>query len=121
STGEGATPTLSVPVIEPDPEEVAKAAALIAGAIRPVIIAGSDVYAGDAVGALREAAEALRVPVFTNGMGRGALPPSHPFAFAKARRAALGGADVVCVVGTPLDFRLGFGDFGEAQVVHVVD
>ena len=63
--------------------------ALIAGASRPVIIAGSDVYAGDAVDALREAAEALQVPVFTNGMGRGALPPEHPLAFAKARRAAL--------------------------------
>jgi acetolactate synthase-1/2/3 large subunit len=25
------------------------------------------------------------------------------------------------VVGTPLDFRLGFGDFGAAQVVHVTD
>ena len=31
------------------------------------------------------------------------------------------GADVVVVVGTPLDFRLGFGDFGDAQVVHIVD
>jgi thiamine pyrophosphate-dependent acetolactate synthase large subunit-like protein len=110
-----------VPVIEPEPDQVAKAAALLAGAQRPVIIAGSDVYAGDAVAALREAAEALQVPVFTNGMGRGALPPEHPLAFARARRAALGGADVVCVVGTPLDFRLAFGDFGEAQVIHVVD
>ena len=25
------------------------------------------------------------------------------------------------MIGTPLDFRLGFGDFGDAQVVHVVD
>jgi acetolactate synthase-1/2/3 large subunit len=108
-------------VPEADPDEVARAAALLAGAQRPVIIAGSDVYAGDAVAALREAAEALQVPVFTNGMGRGALPPEHPLAFAKARRAALSGADVVCVIGTPLDFRLGFGDFGEAQVIHIVD
>ena len=30
-------------------------------------------------------------------------------------------ADVVVVVGTPLDFRLSFGRFGDAQVVHVVD
>ncbi|NJC73406.1 acetolactate synthase [Planosporangium thailandense] len=112
---------VDVPVIEPDPDDVAKAAALLAAAQRPVIIAGSDVYAGGAVAALREAAEALRVPVFTNGMGRGALPPEHPLAFAKARRVALSGADVVCVIGTPLDFRLSFGDFGGAQVVHIVD
>jgi acetolactate synthase-1/2/3 large subunit len=107
--------------VEPDPAEVAKAGALLAGAQRPVLIAGSDVYAGDAVAALREAAEALQVPVYTNGMGRGALPPEHPLAFAASRRVALAGADLVAVVGTPLDFRLGFGEFGAAQVVHIAD
>jgi acetolactate synthase I/II/III large subunit len=111
----------AVPVIEPDPDDVAGAAALIAGADRPVIIAGSDVWAGGAIDALRAAAEALQVPVFTNGMGRGALPPGHPLAFAKARRPALNEADVVVVVGTPLDFRLGFGEFPAARLVHVVD
>ncbi|GAA1042149.1 acetolactate synthase [Virgisporangium ochraceum] len=106
---------------EADPDELARAAALLARAERPILIAGSDVYTGDAVAALREAEEALQVPVFANGMGRGALPPGHPLAFARARKAAMTGADVVCVVGTPLDFRLGFGDYGEAQVIHIVD
>jgi acetolactate synthase-1/2/3 large subunit len=122
SGGEAAAPgEPAVPVIEADPDEVARAAALLASAARPVIIAGSDVWGGDAVAELRAAAEALQVPVFTNGMGRGALPPRHPLAFATARRAALDEADVVAVIGTPLDFRLGFGEFGEAVVIHVVD
>ena len=122
STGEAKAPAAPVvPTIEPDPEEVVAAARLIAGAQRPVIVAGSDVYAADAIDALRAAAEALGVPVFTNGMGRGALPPEHPLAFARARRVALKDADVVAVIGTPLDFRLGFGDFGPARVVHIVD
>jgi acetolactate synthase I/II/III large subunit len=122
STGSAPAPEPpSPPVVDPDPEDVSRAAALIAAARRPVIIAGSDVYAGEAVAALREAAEALQVPVFTNGMGRGALPPEHPLAFSRARRTALADSDVVVVAGTPLDFRLGFGDFGEAQVVHIVD
>jgi acetolactate synthase-1/2/3 large subunit len=122
STAEVAPPVAAaVPFVEPDPAEVAKAGALLAGAQRPVLIAGSDVYAGDAVAALREAAEALQVPVYTNGMGRGALPPEHPLAFAASRRVALAGADLVAVVGTPLDFRLGFGEFGAAQVVHIAD
>ncbi|WP_027341238.1 acetolactate synthase [Hamadaea tsunoensis] len=122
STGD--VPAPEAPLITPesaDPEEVAKAANLLAGAQRPVIVAGSDVYSGDAVEALRAAAEELGVPVFTNGMGRGALPPEHPLAFAKSRRLALSQADVVAVIGTPLDFRLGFGDFGSASVVHIVD
>ncbi|MEU4428240.1 acetolactate synthase [Actinoplanes sp. NPDC024001] len=122
STAETAQPGVpAVPVLEADPDEVRRAAALLAGAERPVIIAGSDVWAGDAVAELRAAAEALRVPVFANGMGRGALPPGHPLAFSRARRAAMSEADVIAVVGTPLDFRLGFGDFGAAQVVHIVD
>lgn len=122
STAEAEQPVATpVPAVEPDPDEVASAAAVLAGAQRPVLIAGSDVYAGDAVGALRELAQAQDVPVFTNGMGRGTLPPDHRLAFARARRAALAGADVVVVVGTPLDFRLHFGDVGSAQLVHVVD
>ncbi len=122
SSDDGAAPVAAdVPPVEADPDDVARAAGLIARAERPVIIAGSDVYAGDATEALRAAAEALQVPVFTNGMGRGSLPPGHPLAFAKARRPALNEADVVVVIGTPLDFRLGFGEFGAAQVVHIVD
>lgn len=122
SNGTASIPGQStVDVVEPDPDDVARAAALLAAAERPVIIAGSDVYAGDATAALREVAESLTIPVFTNGMGRGSLPPSHPLAFTKARRAALKGADVVAVIGTPLDFRLNFGEFGGAQVVHIVD
>jgi acetolactate synthase-1/2/3 large subunit len=58
-----------VGAVEPDFDEVALAARLLAAAQRPVIVAGSDVYAGGAVAELREAAEALRIPVFTNGMG----------------------------------------------------
>ncbi len=119
--GEGDVGEPRIPVVEPDPDEVGRAAALIAAAHRPVLIAGSDVYGGDAIDALRAAAEALAVPVFANGMGRGALPPGHPLAFARARRVAVSGADLVVVVGTPLDFRLGFGDFGDVAVVHVVD
>ncbi|MFI1989473.1 acetolactate synthase [Actinoplanes sp. NPDC020271] len=123
SSGAAAEPVAPViPVLEPDPDLVDRAARLLREAERPVIVAGSDVWAGDAIDELRAAAEALRVPVFTNGMGRGALPPGHPLAFSRARRVALDAADVVAVIGTALDFRLGFGDFGaETRIVHVVD
>ena len=106
---------------QPDPSEVATAAALIASAERPVVIAGSDVYADGAWAELAAAAEHLRVPVFANGMGRGCLPADHELSFGRARRVATKGADLVVVVGTPLDFRLSFGEFGAARVVHLVD
>jgi acetolactate synthase-1/2/3 large subunit len=115
-------PTASVPKGDaPDPEEVRRAAELIARASSPAIIAGTDVWYDGAWDALRAAAEALRVPVFVNGLGRGCIPADHELAFSRTRGMLKTGADVVVVIGTPLDFRLSFGRFGDAQVVHVVD
>ena len=114
-------PQVGVPTgPEPDPGDVARAAALVAGAERPVLVAGGDVWADGAWEALRRCVESLRVPTFVNGQGRGCLPADHELAFARTR-SFLKQADVVVVVGTPLDFRLSFGSFGAAQVVHVVD
>jgi acetolactate synthase I/II/III large subunit len=106
---------------EPDPAEVARAASLIAGAARPAMIAGTDVYWAGAWDALRRMVEELTVPCFANGMGRGCLPADHRLAFSHTRGLLKEEADVVVVAGTPLDFRLGFGRFGAAQVVHLVD
>jgi acetolactate synthase-1/2/3 large subunit len=92
-----------------DPALVERAAALLAKAERPVIMAGSAVWWCDAAEALRALAEQLNIPVFLNGSGRGSLPPDHPQFFSLARRTALGGADLILLVGTPLDFRLGYG------------
>jgi acetolactate synthase-1/2/3 large subunit len=104
---------------QPDPDAVKAAAGLVAKATRPVVIAGSDVWGGGAEAELREFAESFQVPVYTNGMGRGTV--SGPLAFAKTRSMALKQADLVMVIGTPLDFRLGFGDFGDATLIHIVD
>jgi acetolactate synthase-1/2/3 large subunit len=106
---------------EPDSDAVARAAVLLATATRPAIIAGSDLYYDGAWHELRAAAEWLRVPVFVNGLGRGCLPADHELAFSSVRSMLKREADAVMVVGTPLDFRVGFGNFGEAQVAHVVD
>ena len=106
---------------EPDADEVARLAELIANAHRPAFIVGSDVYWDGAWDELRAAVEHLRVPCFFNGLGRGTLPASHELAFLRTRGLLKQRADLVVVLGTPLDFRLGFGRFGHAQVAHVVD
>jgi acetolactate synthase I/II/III large subunit len=108
-------------IVEPDPDELSRAAALVACAARPAVIAGSDVYWAGAWDALAAAVEHLRVPCFANGMGRGCLPADHPLAFNRTRALLKSEADVVVVIGTPLDFRLGFGSFGDARVVHITD
>jgi acetolactate synthase-1/2/3 large subunit len=92
-----------------DEAELARAAGLLREAERPVIMAGSGLYWGRAETQLRELAEALRIPVFLNGLGRGCLPADHELFFSRARSTGLGEADVALVIGVPLDFRLGFG------------
>jgi acetolactate synthase I/II/III large subunit len=106
---------------DPDPAAVARIAGIVGAATRPVIVAGGDVYWAGGHEELRAFAEAASVPVFANGLGRGLLPADHRLAFSRARSVALRGADLVVVIGTPLDFRLGFGDFGDARVVHLAD
>lgn len=107
---------------EPQPAEgVEEAAKLLAAAERPAIMAGTGLYWGRAEDELRELAEAIGAPVFLNGMGRGCLPADHDLAFSRTRGSALQGADVVVVIGVPLDFRLGFGAAvgEEAKLIRV--
>jgi acetolactate synthase-1/2/3 large subunit len=92
-----------------DPEQVEAALALLGRAERPVVLAGSSVYWDDAAAELLALADATAVPVYLNGMGRGCLPPGHPSFLQLSRKDALSEADVVLVVGTPLDFRVGYG------------
>jgi acetolactate synthase-1/2/3 large subunit len=98
---------------------------MLASAQRPVLILGSDVWNDFAEQAAVRLAQTLQVPVIPNGMGRGVIPSGHPLLVTRARSQALKNADLVVVVGTPLDFRLGYGKFGPtdapAEVVHVVD
>jgi acetolactate synthase-1/2/3 large subunit len=124
----GAVPTLGDLRGEtPDSDAIDRIAGLIAAAQRPVLILGTDVWADHAEPAALRFVEALGIPAITNGMGRGIVPGGHPLLMTKARGAALGGADLVVVVGTPLDFRLGYGVFGgkdgatPARVVHIAD
>ncbi len=87
---------------------------------RPVLMVGGDVYWAGAEAEVLAFAEAARIPVFANDMGRGVVPADHELAFSRARSVAFKEADLMIVAGTPLDFRLGFGSF-DAPVVHLVD
>ena len=113
--------------IDPDPDSLAEIAVLLAAASRPLVVFGTDVWSDGAEAAALRFVEELRVPAITNGMGRGTIPGGHPLLVTKARGTAVGTCDLAIVVGTPLDFRLGYGRFGgrdgapDAQVVHIAD
>jgi acetolactate synthase-1/2/3 large subunit len=117
---DGVTPSRSEARAFGDPRELMKAADLLTNAERPAVVGGSGVWWDGAWKQLALFAENARLPVYLNGSGRGALPPDHELFFQHSRSAALSEADVVCVIGTPLDFRLRFGRFeSDTKLVHI--
>jgi acetolactate synthase-1/2/3 large subunit len=94
---------------------------LILAAQRPIFIAGGDIWQNRAEEIFSSFIEQVRIPVIVNGMARGILDPTNPLLVTPARSYALKSADLVVVAGTPLDFRLGYGDFGDAQVIFITD
>lgn len=94
---------------------------LLTNAERPIIIAGTDVWQAHADSQLIDLIETTCIPVIANGLARGVVPPSNPLLVTAARSFALKNADVVVVIGTPLDFRVNYGDFNGARVIHVTD
>jgi acetolactate synthase I/II/III large subunit len=109
------------PLALPAAEGVERAAELLRGASRPVVMAGTGLYWAHGEDALRRLCEELSIPVFLNGLARGCVPADHAQFFSRARSSALKGADVALVIGVPMDFRLGFGaSFGDdTQIVAV--
>lgn len=109
-------------IVTGDLEQIA---ALIRAAERPIVVLGGDVWSDGAEGAALAFVETLGLPVVSNGMGRGIVPGGHPCCVTRARKPAFSGCDLALVIGTPLDFRIGYGAFGPydapAAVVHLAD
>ncbi len=92
-----------------DPADIEKLADLLVKAERPCVLLGSQVYASRGHEAAIDLVRALNIPAYFNGAGRGILPPGDPHHFHRTRRVAFDKADVIVIVGTPFDFRMGYG------------
>lgn len=92
-----------------DPADIERLADILVDAERPAILLGQQVWTSrgheDAIALLR----GLDIPGYFNGASRGLLPPGDPHHFDRTRSLAFGKADVVVIVGTPFDFRMGYG------------
>jgi benzoylformate decarboxylase len=102
-------PTRVDPKIRGPLEAIERAAELLVRASRPVIVAGDAVAHGDAHAELREVAELLGAPVYTEGVANTCnFPASHPLyrgalqRLAPAIRATLGRYDLLFSVGGDL-------------------
>jgi acetolactate synthase-1/2/3 large subunit len=100
------TPALRV---APMAQDVERAIALLAGATKPVLLAGGGVMLSEAWQELTALAEALQIPVVTSMAGKGSIAEVHPLAVGTCGRYSrkvandiLGDADFCLAVGTRL-------------------
>jgi len=92
-----------------DPDDIQRLADILVKSERPCVLLGTQVWTCRASDAAREFVRTLNIPAYMNGAGRGTLPPGDPHHFNRTRRYAFDKADVIVIVGTPFDFRMGYG------------
>jgi acetolactate synthase-1/2/3 large subunit len=92
-----------------DPADIEKLAELIVKSERPAVLLGSQVWATRGHEEAIEFVRKLNVAAYFNGASRGLLPPADPHHFNRTRGDAFNEADLILIVGTPFDFRMGYG------------
>ena len=105
----------------PDPKAIAAAAKILETAERPMLVVGSQLRWSSNRDALGDFIEHFELPVFVNGMARGAVHPSSPCFLKRVRSYALKKSDAVFIFGTPFDFRLKYGKAinPDAKIIQV--
>ncbi len=104
-----------------DPADIEKLAQILVESERPAILLGTQVWScrghEEAIALLK----GLNIPGYMNGASRGLLPPGDSHYFHRTRGDAFKEADVIVIVGTPFDFRMGYGRRlrADATVVHI--
>jgi len=92
-----------------DPADIERLADILLKAERPAMLFGTQVWNARGHNEAVELLRTLDIPGYFNGSARGILPPGDPHYFNRTRSAAFKDADVIVVVGTPFDFRMGYG------------
>ena len=104
-----------------DPDDVERLADILVASERPCVLFGTQVWTSRAHQEAREFARTLNIPAYLNGAARGTFAPGDPHHFHRTRRMAFDKADVIVIVGTPFDFRMGYGKRlrADATVVQI--
>ncbi|MFP6653992.1 MAG: thiamine pyrophosphate-dependent enzyme, partial [Myxococcota bacterium] len=109
------------PRLSPDQREIKKAIDVLRASERPMLMAGTSVKWSQASPVMNRFIEETHIPTFTNGMGRGSVPPDSPEFLSRSRRDALQQIDCIILAGTLLDFRMRFGQTipADAKIIQL--
>jgi acetolactate synthase I/II/III large subunit len=113
---------------EPSPSQIGRAAAVLDGASRPIVLAGHGAARGGAAAALARFSEALGLPVATTFHGKGVFADDHPHALGAVGfmshdyvNFGFDEADVIVSVGYELQefdpVRINPG--GDKRIIHI--
>lgn len=91
-----------------DTYDLERALTILCEAERPLIITGSGCFWADAGEELLSFVEQTQIPILTRNLSRGMIPEDHPMALGMMPSGAAG-ADVYLVIGTRLDWTIGYG------------
>ena len=104
-----------------DPDDVERLADILLNAERPAVLFGQQVWASRSHEECIAFARALDIPAYMNGAARGMMRQGDPHHFDRTRSDAFKGADVILIVGTPFDFRMGYGKRISAPTLVQID
>lgn len=91
-----------------NPKRVDELVDALTRARKPLIISGSGVIWSRAWDELRALVERAGIPFYTTPQGRGVLPDDHPCSFLSMRSSAFRAADLIVIVGTRMNYVIGF-------------
>ncbi|NQY91372.1 MAG: acetolactate synthase [Deltaproteobacteria bacterium] len=100
---------LPTPQVRPARESVREAVTMLAASKQPMIMVGTGVKWSNGRESLGHFLDAVKMPAFCNGMGRGQVDHDSPWFFNRTRRDYLEQTDCVVLAGSLLDFRMRFG------------
>jgi len=92
-----------------DPDSIEQLADILVRAKRPAVLFGQQVWASQSHNHAINFVRSLDIPAYMNGASRGMMRQDDPHHFDRTRSDAFKNADVILIVGTPFDFRMGYG------------
>ena len=104
-----------------DPKDIELLADMLSKSERPAVLFGQQVWTSRSVEECIGFVRAFDIPAYMNGAARGMMPQGDPHHFDRTRSDAFKRADLILIVGTPFDFRMGYGKRIAAPALVQVD